>query len=48
VAVAAQASGEYKIVPSTAAGAQISIDTFGIYSEYKLSIYLKRILSGAD
>jgi tetratricopeptide (TPR) repeat protein len=48
VAVAAQAAGEYKITPSTVAGAQISLDTFGIYSEYKLAIYLRRILSGHD
>ncbi|WP_374469696.1 cellulose synthase subunit BcsC-related outer membrane protein [Phenylobacterium sp.] len=43
VGVAARASGEYKIVPSTAAGAEFSIDTFGIYNEVRLKFYLRQM-----
>jgi tetratricopeptide (TPR) repeat protein len=46
--VAATTSGEYKLSPTTAFGGDMSIDTFGIYNEYKVRIYLKRILSGLD
>jgi Flp pilus assembly protein TadD len=48
VAIAALASGEYKILPTTVTGAELSVDTFGIYSEYKFRFYLRRTLTGAD
>jgi cytochrome c-type biogenesis protein CcmH/NrfG len=48
MAVAALASGEYKILPNTATGAEFSLDTFGIYNEYKLRFYLRRTLTGLN
>jgi Flp pilus assembly protein TadD len=38
-------SGEYKLSAGTAAGGEISADTFGIYNEYKFRFYLRRILA---
>ncbi len=38
-------SGEYKISGGTAAGGELSADTFGIYNEYKFRFYLRRILT---
>lgn len=38
-------SGEYKFPGGTAAGGELSADTFGIYNEYKFRFYLRRILA---
>ena len=38
-------SGEYKLSAGTAAGGEMSVDTFGIYNEYKFRFYLRRILA---
>ncbi|HJV42709.1 cellulose synthase subunit BcsC-related outer membrane protein [Caulobacter sp.] len=38
-------SGEYKFPGGTAAGGELTADTFGIYNEYKFRFYLRRILT---
>lgn len=38
-------AGEYKFPGGTAAGGELSMDTFGIYNEYKFRFYLRRILA---
>lgn len=37
--------GEYKFRGGSAAGGEVSLDTFGIYNEYKFRFYLRRILA---
>lgn len=45
IGLTGQFSGEYKLSAGTAAGGEISADTFGIYNEYKFRFYLRRILA---
>lgn len=45
IGLTGQLSGEYKFPGGTAAGGELSADTFGIYNEYKFRFYLRRILT---
>lgn len=45
IGLTGQLSGEYKISNGAAAGGELSLDTFGIYNEYKFRFYLRRILT---
>ncbi|PZR37426.1 cellulose synthase subunit BcsC-related outer membrane protein [Caulobacter segnis] len=45
VGLTGQLLGEYKFRGGSAAGGEVSLDTFGIYNEYKFRFYLRRILA---
>lgn len=42
LAVAANLGGEYNLVRNTAAGGEMTLDTFGAYKEYKVRFYLRQ------
>ncbi|WP_176695848.1 cellulose synthase subunit BcsC-related outer membrane protein [Phenylobacterium immobile] len=42
LAVAANLGGEYKLMPTTAAGGEMALDTFGAYKEYKVRFFLRQ------
>lgn len=45
IGLTGQLLGEYKFRGGSAAGGEVSLDTFGIYNEYKFRFYLRRILA---
>jgi cellulose synthase operon protein C len=45
IGLTGQLLGEYKFRGGSAAGGELSLDTFGIYNEYKFRFYLRRILA---
>jgi thioredoxin-like negative regulator of GroEL len=48
IGVSVSASGEYALTPSTAVGGEVSVDSFGDYTESRLMVYLRHMFGGGQ